>query len=232
MIAQRATPTLLIRATLIVGPPVLGSLLAFHALVDPRQYQVRDLQVVLVLHEHVAVAKEARVRQVEHHRVTPYGVDCLRELLATAQERRPRGRVRDVVAEDDEDRNRRELGDFLGGGWFVKLRVQLPSIETRPLMPLGSISAASSGKKPDSECPIRTAPFKRLPNAARFAYVGLRAGSSAFRSGITCLPNSSAAFTGNCSSENAVPKLGPKRNRVQASSWLKVKMFGSALAGC
>jgi hypothetical protein len=71
--------------------------------VDPPQNQVRDPQVVLVLHQHVAVAEKARVRKVEHRGVA--------------------------------------------------------SIEIRPTTPTALVSAASSGKKPDSECPIKTAPF-------------------------------------------------------------------------
>ena len=61
------------------------------------------------------------------------------------------------------------------------------SIEMMPLMPAGSMSAACSGKKPDSEWPISTAPFKLTASAAMFFQVGLGFGSVLFRSGIICL---------------------------------------------
>ena len=54
-------------------------------------------------------------------------------------------------------------------------------------MPDGSISAACSGKKPLSECPISTAPFSCFASAAMFVQVGFGVGNSAFKSGIICL---------------------------------------------
>ena len=40
------------------------------------------------------------------------------------------------------------------------------------------MSAACSGKKPDSECPMSTAPFSFTASAAMFFHVGLGLGSS------------------------------------------------------
>src|SRR5579871_340225 len=105
------------------------------------------------------------------------------------------------------------------------------SIETSPLMPVGSISAACSGKKPDSEWPIKTAPFSLTARAAMSIHVGLGFGSVEFRSGIICLYNSSTASIGNWPSGNAVPKVGPKRNTDHAVWWLAVRTFGNWLGG-
>ena len=49
------------------------------------------------------------------------------------------------------------------------------------------MSAACSGKKPDSEWPISTAPLSCFASAAMFVHVGFGVGSSAFKSGIICL---------------------------------------------
>src|SRR4030095_9695818 len=105
------------------------------------------------------------------------------------------------------------------------------SIEISPRMPFGSMSAACWGKKPDSECPIRTAPFRRVARAAMFVHVGFGDGSCEFRSGIICLYNSSAASTGNWPSGNAVPYAGPKRNTVHAIWLLACRTVGNWLAG-
>src|SRR5580658_6497103 len=90
------------------------------------------------------------------------------------------------------------------------------SMEMFALMPLGSMRAACSGKKPDSECPINAAPFNWTASAAMPFQVGFGLGSVALRSGIICLYSSSAASTGNCSSANGLLKLGPKRKMDQA----------------
>ena len=69
----------------------------------------------------------------------------------------------------------------------VRLVTHGISIETIPLTPEGSISAACSGKKPDSECPIKTAPFSFTASAAMLVQVGFGLGSRLLRSGIICL---------------------------------------------
>ena len=62
------------------------------------------------------------------------------------------------------------------------------SIEMLPLIPAGLTSAACSGKNPDSECPIRMAPFNFTASAAICFHVGVGCGPSVpLRSGIICL---------------------------------------------
>src|SRR5687768_12333978 len=53
-----------------------------HPLGDPLQDEIRDLQMVLVLHDHVAVAPDAALRRVEHLRLTARALDATDEGLA------------------------------------------------------------------------------------------------------------------------------------------------------
>src|SRR5262245_48817500 len=90
------------------------------------------------------------------------------------------------------------------------------SIEIIPLIPDGSISAACSGKKPDSECPIRMAPRNCFANAAMLAHVGFGIARVELRSGIICLYSSSTAAMGNCPSSNGTLNVGPNRKTDHA----------------
>src|SRR5439155_25447777 len=90
------------------------------------------------------------------------------------------------------------------------------SIEIMPLMPVGSINAACSGKKPDSEWPIRTAPLSFTASAAMFFLVGFGDGSVEFKSGIICLYSSPTYSMGNCPLGNAVPIVCQYLITVQA----------------
>src|SRR2546426_81584 len=109
----------------------------------------------------------------------------------------------------------------------VKLVTQGISMDTIPLIPEGSMSAACSGKKPDSECPINTAPCSWTASAAIFFQVGFGDGSKALRSGIICLYSSSTASMGNCPSGKGVLNFGPNRKTDHAIWWLAVITFGS-----
>ena len=67
--------------------------LCFDALIDPLQDQIGDLQVVLVLHDHVAVAADAAVRRVEHLRLTAGRLEAADQRLAASNESCHEGRV-------------------------------------------------------------------------------------------------------------------------------------------
>src|SRR5439155_26851252 len=90
------------------------------SLIDPLQDEVGDLQTVLVLHDHVAVAVDPALRRVEHLRAAARtrdaaneGLTGLETSLPGGQRRKARRRVA-VVAEDDEYRHLRQAGDVLG----------------------------------------------------------------------------------------------------------------------
>ena len=70
-----------------------------HVLTDPRENQVRNPQVVLVLHQHVAVAEDPGVGQVEHRRIATRIIDLLDEMLATGKRRLPQSTERRHVGE-------------------------------------------------------------------------------------------------------------------------------------
>src|SRR5882724_1317139 len=56
---------------------IVMTALCFHMLVDPVQNDVGDFEVVLVLHEHVAVAKQSNGRQGDKCHVSARGIDLL-----------------------------------------------------------------------------------------------------------------------------------------------------------
>ena len=93
---------------------------ACDVLVDPLQDQVGDLQVVLVLHDHVAVAADAAVLRVEHLCVTARRLEAADQLLTAIEGKLPRRPRRDacrrvaVITEDDENRHLRQRLDLLG----------------------------------------------------------------------------------------------------------------------
>jgi len=60
------------------------------ALIDPMQNQVGDLQVILVLHNHVAVAVNASIGWVEHLRLTSSWLHLTDELLTAIEGLLPR----------------------------------------------------------------------------------------------------------------------------------------------
>src|SRR5437879_13666220 len=68
-----------------------------------------------------------------------------------------------------------------------------------------------------------------MARSDRALYVGLGVGRTPFRSGMPCFENSDAAWTGNCSSENVVPNVEPKRKMVQARSSVNRNMLGCVL---
>jgi hypothetical protein len=85
--------------------------LASDMLVDPREHHISDLQVVLVLKHHVAVAEHAHVRKDQHGHVPPGLTDRCRILLAACEFRRPldaesRRRIGEVISEHE------QLGDL------------------------------------------------------------------------------------------------------------------------
>src|SRR5882672_5951942 len=92
-----------------VAPPFVPPL---HMPFDPRENQVRDLQIVLVLHEHVAVTEQTCDWQMQHLRVATRSVDLVDELLAAVEGPNPQARnTRDigkVVTEYDEAWNLRK----------------------------------------------------------------------------------------------------------------------------
>ena len=63
------------------------------ALVDPLQDEIGDLQVVLVLHDHVAVAADAAVRRAEHLRLTAGRLEAADERLTALEGLCHEGRV-------------------------------------------------------------------------------------------------------------------------------------------
>jgi hypothetical protein len=44
---------------------------SFHVLVDSFQNQIRGLQIVLVLQDHVAISKDSKIRKIRHGRIAP-----------------------------------------------------------------------------------------------------------------------------------------------------------------
>lgn len=59
-----------------------ASLLAFYMVVNPRQYQVGELNIVFVLHQHVTVAEDAEFGEMHHLRIATGILHLLDELLA------------------------------------------------------------------------------------------------------------------------------------------------------
>ncbi len=85
------------------------SVFVFDVFVDPGSGP--ELQVVLVLHQHVAIAVDSHLRKMHHLRIAPGVFYLLDELLAAVARRRPIRRSSphvEVVAEHDQDRNLRE----------------------------------------------------------------------------------------------------------------------------
>lgn len=49
----------------------LLTVFSFYVLVDPFQNQIRGLQIVLVLQDHVAISKDSKIRKIRHGRIAP-----------------------------------------------------------------------------------------------------------------------------------------------------------------
>ena len=83
---------------------------------DPFHDQVGDLIAVLFVHQHVTIAEDADLRQLEQCRIAPRRVDAGDEFLAVLEcddiVKEPRWRF-EVVTVNDQDRNLGQLGDLL-----------------------------------------------------------------------------------------------------------------------
>jgi hypothetical protein len=67
------------------GRLVLGDFLFTDIRVDPIHDQIRNLIAVLVIHNHVTVAKDAYVRRVQHLSIAADSIDASDERLAIAK---------------------------------------------------------------------------------------------------------------------------------------------------
>src|SRR5712664_4607824 len=93
-------------------------LLTFYMLIDPLQNQIGDLQIIFVLHKHVAVPKLSKFRQMHHDRVASRRIHLVNHLLARFESSRPQVRmprnIPQVIAEDHEDWNSGESRNLRG----------------------------------------------------------------------------------------------------------------------
>ena len=91
------------------------------ALVDPAEDEIGNLQVVLVLHDHVAVAADAALRWTEHLRLAASRLEPIDEGLTALERELPRGPYPDacrciaVITEHDQNGYRRQRLDLLVG---------------------------------------------------------------------------------------------------------------------
>src|SRR5688572_24162533 len=91
------------------------------ARIDPLQDQIGDLQVVFVLHDHVAVAANAALWRREHLGLTAGILDTADHRLTALEARLPGGergqasRGVAIIAKDHENRERRQRLDLLVG---------------------------------------------------------------------------------------------------------------------
>jgi len=81
--------------------------------VNPLEDHVANVEIVLVLKQHVAVAEDSRRRQVKHGCISSCLIDLIHVLLTVCKSCRPIERrsvdIADVVTEDHQGR---ELGEF------------------------------------------------------------------------------------------------------------------------
>src|SRR5688500_16642923 len=79
-------------------------------LLQPSLYQVGDLQVVPVHHQHVGIALDADLRQVDDFVPAACRAHLLEELELVGADRGPAGVLLDVVTVNGENRNVPEVG--------------------------------------------------------------------------------------------------------------------------
>ena len=71
-----------------------GETVSGRVLIDPLDDQVGNLKVVLVLHDHMTVAMDARLDRMQHPRVAFRGVDTGNKGFTVLEERQPVGAYR------------------------------------------------------------------------------------------------------------------------------------------
>ena len=123
-------------------------MLLVHIFTDPGKNKVRNLQIVPVLHQHVAIAVESYRRQLHQFGISTRCFQLIDEGLAAGKGSRPESLTgnqgaRQVISKDHK-------GGNLASVWICAgVAEHWPSMVIMPLIPELSVRAACSGKKPD-----------------------------------------------------------------------------------
>ncbi len=91
-------------------------MILFYVLIHPAENPVGDLDIISVLHQHVAIAVEAKLRELQHASVSTRRLQLLHEGLATGegagpQRRRAWGTAK-MIAEDHDRWDLRQRFDL------------------------------------------------------------------------------------------------------------------------
>ena len=149
--------------------------------VNPFQNQIGDLQVVLVLHDHVAVAANATVGRREHFGLTASALDAADQGLThlvtglPCRQRREASRGVAVIAEDDQNRH---LGQRLD------LRRRCTSLDSSPARRARALSSPSDSAAPLAEETPRTASAPSPPRRS----IGVASSESALIVDVDVVP--------------------------------------------